>query len=63
MRPLVQGVGISRRWAPTMGADGRGRVGDGERSGEGLDRTGERDDERLEEAADPARARGARNGH
>ena len=45
-----------------MGADGRGRIGDGERSGEGLDGTGERDDERLEEAADPTRARGARNG-
>ncbi len=55
-------AGAGRRDTPAMGADGRGRIGDGERSGEGLDGTGERDDERLEEAADPTRARGARNG-
>ena len=42
-----------------MGADSRGRIGDGERSGAGLDGTGERGDERLEEVADPAFA-GAR---
>ena len=56
-------AGAGSRDKSAMGADGRGRVGDGERSGEGLDGTGERDDERLGEAADPARARGARNGH
>lgn len=55
-------AGAGSRDKSAMGADGRGRIGDGERSGEGLDRTGERDDEQLEEAADPARARGARNG-